>query len=229
MLIRVALFLMLLPLIFTGAFAASIQSTEACTATLGLPTCFPHDGLIDWSITPGVGSFGSPPLSGTISGTPGIDFTITGPWSLWSSGGGPSFPPGTVDLSANGGTDRWARWAFRGGVDILFSQPVEGVALRIATTGEFDMAAYNSSGTLLEVNQDHPLSGILFMGIERTSADISRIHLDPFLLDENPGMAEMFSGSIQIQSSAEIPEPMTWWLTGVGLLLVAKLAHHRNR
>jgi hypothetical protein len=134
-----------------------------------------------------------------------------------------------VDLSANGGTDRWARWVFSGGVDILFSQPVEGVALRIATTGEFDMAAYNSSGTLLEVNQNHPLSGILFMGIERTSAEISRIHLDPFLLDENPGMAEMFSGSIQIQSGAEVPEPITWGLTGLGLLLVAKLVHHRKR
>ena len=32
----------------------------------------------------------------------------------------------------------------------------------------------------------------------------------------------------QIQSGAEVPEPITWWLTGVGLLLIAKLVHHRK-
>jgi hypothetical protein len=63
--IRFAQLLMWL-LLASPVFATSIQSTDTCTATLGLPTCFPHDGLVDWGVTPGLGQMAISGFSGAV-------------------------------------------------------------------------------------------------------------------------------------------------------------------
>ena len=213
--------------------AAAIDSATPCTATLGLPSCFDHNGLIDWALTPGIGNFANPgdieapTFTGPVSGIGALVFTITAPvagTSLYSSGGCPNFPLATSSTSDCGGVDDWARWHFESGVDIDFSQPVQGVALQIATVGAFAMEAFDAAGHSLERNSIDPLAGIRFMGILRSQNDISRIHLDPFQIDEfpppSPGNGpEMFTGSIQVESTAT-PEPSTWIPAALGIAAI---------
>ena len=101
---------MLLPWAFTAASAATVQIGEFCTATLGLPSCFPHDGLIDWSVTTGIDHNSAPTFAGPVSGIPGLSFTFT-------SAGGGFFANGCVGPVPNNSgcvdpIDTWAAWGF---------------------------------------------------------------------------------------------------------------------
>src|SRR5262245_57994878 len=93
--------------------SSPIVSDVACTATLGMPTCFPHNDLIDWSksnVVPIVIGGTGPIIAGYVSGEPNLTFILSGlPGFTSFSAPGSCIPGVSADCS---GTDTLAAWTF---------------------------------------------------------------------------------------------------------------------
>jgi len=230
--------LLTLPLLLITAriaAASAVLIPEACTSTLGLPTCFPHDGLIDWGLVPGIGNFinnaghGLPtPFTAPVSGVPGLTFTMSADPSVtvYASGGCPLIPLGTSLPTDCGGVESWARWSTDSPIaDFDFSQPVRSVGL-VTTLRPglvFELEAFNSQGVLIDSAVRPAFSTDFFIGIARAESDISRLRLDTGI----SGHLEYGTGSIQVDSG-EVPEPATFVVAGFGVAVIAFLRRARR-
>src|SRR5215475_2154579 len=91
--------------------SSPIVSDAPCTATLGLPTCFTHNGLIDVSQQAAIGAGQYVRIYGYVSGEPNLTYYLTGisgfnTRSAVPGGGSGSLPPD------GGGLDTWVNWVF---------------------------------------------------------------------------------------------------------------------
>jgi len=227
---RAALLLLCLPLVVPLiATAEPIQLKESCTATLGLPTCFPHDGLVDWSVWPGIGDVAwAIPGPYPASGIDGLTYTITGKGSVFVTGSCPGSIPNQVSYPpACGGLDSWANWAWGNSVDggfvtVTFNRPVEGAGLMVAGNGNVILHAYDSAGRVLgDVGRLDSLGrpAYSFIGITDPRGAITSVTVQ--------GFGQGWTGDIQLQSSSApgavttTPEPVTLLAVGLGLTWMA--------
>src|SRR5215831_14190970 len=100
-------------------------TTTPCVATLGLPTCFPHDGIIDWSVWPGIGWVNQyVPGPHPVSGVRGLFFTSGYGYVNGCIG---SIPDPVWNCI---GSDTWMSMSDSqyGTMSITFNRPIKGFA-----------------------------------------------------------------------------------------------------